>query len=89
MSAVIDRRMTVELEGDFVVFLIGMRINAPLKVRQWAPVLAAMPKMVRELERDPGSGFLGARWLLEGPRLTDAHPVLAVLRAPGALLAQQ
>lgn len=69
MSAVIDRRMTVELEGDFVVFLIGMRINAPLKVRQWAPVLAAMPKMVRELERDPGSGFLGARWLLEGPRL--------------------
>lgn len=69
MPPVIDRRMTVELEGDFVVFLIGMRINAPLRVRQWAPVLTAMPRMVRELERDPSSGFLGARWLLEGPRL--------------------
>lgn len=69
MAPVIDRRMTVELEGDFVVFLIGMRINQPLKVRRWAPVLAAMPKMIRELERDPDSGLLGVRWLLEGPHL--------------------
>jgi hypothetical protein len=53
--------MTVEIEGDFVVFLIGMRINKPLKVHQWLPVFLAMPKMLKELERHPESGFLGAR----------------------------
>src|SRR3954470_20514968 len=48
------------IDGDFVVFLIGMRINRPLRVRSWWPVFTVMPKMIRELERDPSSGFLGA-----------------------------
>jgi hypothetical protein len=30
MASIIDRRVTAQIEGDFVVFLIGMRINKPL-----------------------------------------------------------
>lgn len=53
-----DRRFA-SLEGDFVVFLIGMRINNPWKVHKWFPVLMAMPKMLKELMTIPLSGFLG------------------------------
>ena len=58
MSEVFTKRMTAELDGDFVVFLIGMRFNKLLKVHRWFPVLTAMPKMIKELENKPESGFL-------------------------------
>lgn len=58
--AIFQGRYAGRLEGDFVVFLIGMRVNRPLKVHRWMPVFMAMPRMIRELERDPESGFLGA-----------------------------
>jgi Domain of unknown function (DUF4188) len=60
--------VTAEIEGDFVVFLIGMRINKLWKVWKWWPVLTAMPRMIRELERNPDSGFLGAGQYFGGPR---------------------
>ena len=53
-------RLTAHLEGDFVVFLIGMRINKPLKVHKWWPVAAAMPRMLKELYRQPELGFIHA-----------------------------
>lgn len=53
-------RVTAELPGNFVVFLIGMRINKPLLVHKWLPVAAAMPRMIRELSRQPELGFLHA-----------------------------
>ncbi len=53
-------RLTATLEGDFVVFLIGMRINKPLLVHKWWPVAAAMPRMLKELYRQPELGFLHA-----------------------------
>ena len=60
MASIIAERMTARLEGDFVVFLIGMRINKPWKVHRWWPVFVAMPRMLRELEAEgPESGFLG------------------------------
>jgi hypothetical protein len=59
--SIFQGRHSARIEGDFVVFLIGMRINKPWKVHRWLPVAAAMPKMIRELSRDPESGFLGAR----------------------------
>jgi hypothetical protein len=68
MAKVIDRRVTAEIEGDFVVFLIGMRINRFWKVAKWLPVLTAMPRMIRELERSPEAGLLGATFYLAGPR---------------------
>ncbi len=68
MAPVIKKRVTAEIEGDFVVFLIGMRINKLWKAQKWLPIFVAMPKMVRELERSPQSGFLGANLYLGGPR---------------------
>ena len=59
MAQVIPSRMTAEIEGDFVVFLIGMRINKPLMIHKWLPVFLAMPRMLKELESHPESGFLG------------------------------
>ena len=38
---------------------IGMRVNKLWKVHKWLPVFLAMPKMLKELERRPESGFLG------------------------------
>jgi hypothetical protein len=59
VARVIPNRMTAEIEGDFVVFLIGMRINKPWKIHKWLPVFLAMPRMLKELEAHPESGFLG------------------------------
>ena len=47
--------------GEVVVFLIGMRINKPWKLRQWLPVFTAMPKMLQYLEQHPEKGLLGYR----------------------------
>jgi hypothetical protein len=52
--------MAAEIDGDFVVFLIGMRINKPWKPHKWLPVLLAMPRMLKELKEHPESGFLGS-----------------------------
>lgn len=54
--------MTVKMEGDFVVFLIGMRINRWWKFHKWIPVAKAMPRMLKELagRNKEESGFLGA-----------------------------
>ena len=60
MAKIINQRMTVHLEGDFVIFLIGMRINRWWKFHKWLPVAMAMPKMLKELAQNPESGFLGA-----------------------------
>ena len=60
MARVIAERMCAQIDGDFVVFIIGMRINKPWKVHKWLPMFFAMPKMLKELERQPESGFLGA-----------------------------
>jgi hypothetical protein len=54
-----SERVTADIEGEFVVFRIGMRINRLWKVHKWAPVFVAMPRMLRELEADPDSGLLG------------------------------
>jgi hypothetical protein len=66
-------RHTAQIEGDFVVFIIGMRINRPWKPHKWFPVLMAMPPMVKELEANPESGFLGASqgFLSGGPALVQ------------------
>ncbi len=53
--------MTANVEGDFVVFLIGMRINSFWQVQEWLPVFLAMPKMLRELSAQKNLGLLGFR----------------------------
>jgi len=55
-----NERLAAELDGSFVVFLIGMRINSFWKLHKWLPVAAAMPRLIRELSQRPESGFLHA-----------------------------
>ncbi|WP_310389250.1 DUF4188 domain-containing protein [Roseateles sp.] len=55
-----SERLTSRLQGEFVVFLIGMRINKPLQVHKWLPVTRAMPRMLKELQSKPELGFLHA-----------------------------
>ena len=55
-----SQRLTANLDGEFVVFLIGLRVNQPLKFYKWLPVFMAMPKMLVELYRQPELGFLHA-----------------------------
>lgn len=61
---IIQKRMTGKMEGEFVVFLIGMRVNRWWKFWRWLRVSLAMPRMQRELTAHPELGFLGAeQWL--------------------------
>jgi hypothetical protein len=52
-------RYTADIDGDFVVFLIGMRFNHLLRIRKWWPVATAMPKMLKVLSQHPELGCLG------------------------------
>jgi hypothetical protein len=54
-------RLAASIEGNFVVFLIGMRINKPWKVHKWWPVAQAMPRMLQELAARPEAGMLGGQ----------------------------
>lgn len=51
-------RHTAAIEGDFVVFLVGARVNRPWKVWSWLPVARAMGGMQREIAGDPEIGCL-------------------------------
>jgi len=59
MSKTISDRMIAEIDGDFVVFLFGMRMNKLWKLNKWWPVYSAMRKMMKELESNPELGMLG------------------------------
>ena len=61
MAAILAQRMAAMIDGDFVVFLIGMRINRWWKVASWGPIVAAMPRMLAELAAHPELGLLHAR----------------------------
>ena len=54
------------MDGDFVVFLIGMRINRLLLLHKWLPPFSAMPRMLRELFRQPELGLLHAQTFVSG-----------------------
>ncbi len=58
MSNIIKERVTANIDGDFVVFLIGFRVNTFWKIHQWWPVASAMPKMLKELYQNPELGFI-------------------------------
>jgi hypothetical protein len=50
-------RMTAPADSEFVVFLIGMRINNLFAVSKWVPVFMAMARMLPELYKNPKLGF--------------------------------
>ncbi|WP_205092512.1 DUF4188 domain-containing protein [Thalassobacillus pellis] len=59
-AEIFNGRFTVENreEDEFVVFLIGMRINKWWALHKWVPVFLAMPPMIKELFSNKGLGFL-------------------------------
>ncbi|MEW2286190.1 DUF4188 domain-containing protein [Streptomyces sp. NPDC047841] len=61
-------RTTADAKGDVVVLLIGMRVNRFRAVHLWLPVMLAMLRMLRELEKDPARGLLAKVLLTASPR---------------------
>jgi hypothetical protein len=59
MPNIRPERVTARIEGPFVVFLIGMRVNSWWRIHKWLPVFLAMPRMLKELDKHPDAGCLG------------------------------
>jgi hypothetical protein len=71
-SAIHRGRFTAEMPDDFVVFLIGMRVNRPWMIRKWAPVATAMPRMLRWLDKHPEAGLLSWHYAwVHGPAVVQ------------------
>lgn len=66
MSTVFPGRYTAKIDGPFVVFIIGMRVNRFWAVHKWLPVARAMGPMVKELSTNPELGMLHAQTLFYG-----------------------
>jgi hypothetical protein len=60
MSQVFRGRYTAQLDGPFVVFVIGMRVNRLWALHQWLPVARAMGPMLRQLLTQRELGLLHA-----------------------------
>jgi hypothetical protein len=73
MPELIRERVCAEVEGEIVVFLIGMRINTLWKVWKWLPVARAMSVMLRELGAHPELGLLHARGQFSGRNLMSVQ----------------
>ncbi len=72
MAKVFSGRFSADVEDDFVVFLIGMRVNKIWDVRGWWPTFMAMRPMVKELEARPELGLMHAQFgWLGGPFVTQ------------------
>lgn len=71
MRKVQPGRYTAKIDGPFVVFIIGMRVNKLYRVDKWIPVAKAMPPMLKTLQEFPEKGFLGGESLIywRGPAL--------------------
>lgn len=68
--SVVPGRFTASIEGDFVVFIIGMRVNKLWKLHTWIPVGRAMGPMISELMSHPEKGMLGVRTMWAGRTIT-------------------
>jgi len=70
MAEIRRERLTAEIEGEFCVFLVGMRVNRWWKVHRWWPVAMAMPRLLRELYSDRDLGFLGGEMWFGNPTIS-------------------
>jgi len=69
MAEIHNGRFAAQIEGDFVVFLIGMRVNRFFAFGKWLPVARAMPRMLQELMAQPELGLLHASSAMSGRTL--------------------
>ena len=58
MVQTINQRVAAKIAGDFVVFLIGARLNRRWKFLSFIPIARAMRRMVDELEANRDHGML-------------------------------
>jgi hypothetical protein len=58
MTKRIDKRVCAEMDGPFVLFLIGARINRWWKPWIYFPFLTTMPRMLGELAAAPELGLM-------------------------------
>ena len=57
-NQIIEERVTAEVDREeFVVFLIGMRVNKLWKIHKWLPVARAMGRMINELRSSEDLGL--------------------------------
>lgn len=68
MTTITPGRFTADFNQSLVVFVIGMRVNHFRKPGKWLPVARAMGPMIKELARNPESGFLGTELMLRNLR---------------------
>jgi Domain of unknown function (DUF4188) len=61
VASIFPGRFTAEIEGSFVVFLVGMRINRWRALGKWIPVAKAMGPMVEHLLAHKELGLLHAQ----------------------------
>ena len=61
MSGVYRGRFTANVEGPFVVFIVGMRVNRLVALGKWLPVARAMGPMVEHLLAHRELGLLHAQ----------------------------
>ncbi|MFT4416768.1 DUF4188 domain-containing protein [Fredinandcohnia humi] len=67
---VYNGRYTAEVDGEFVVFIIGMRINKLLSFSKWITVFRAMGPMIKELYDFKEFGFLHTEVMFNWRRIT-------------------
>jgi hypothetical protein len=63
MMPTLNRRVAAKIDGDFVVFIIGARLNRWWKLPKYLWFVSTMPKMLAELAGRPDTGFLGYQQL--------------------------
>lgn len=61
MVSIHPGRFTAEIDGPFVVFIIGMRVNKLLAFSKWIPVARAMRPMVEHLLEHKDMGLMHAQ----------------------------
>jgi hypothetical protein len=65
MPTLYPGRYATKIEGPFVVFLIGFRVNRLLAVNKWMAVAKAMGPMIQELYANPSLGLLAQHTSLQ------------------------
>ena len=58
MALIFNGRFTAKPSENFVLFLIGMRINRWWMLHKWLPMILAMPRMLKRLRAEPKLGMI-------------------------------
>lgn len=60
MTEIYPGRYAADPHAPLALFLVGMRVHKPLRIRRWWPTFTAMSRMLLQLQADPDLGLLAA-----------------------------